>query len=244
MMMRILLAVLFAAVAGLAPGAALAADYSKWAVVIVAGDDHAHDGGHSEVFDNARKSLASAFAKIGFAPANTIEFSVDPDAASRKTSITGISDGLWNLSEQAPDGCLIYFTSHGTPDGIVVDRSILSPDQMGAIVNNSCGDKPSVIVMSSCFSGQFVPALAGDKRVVITAARADRTSFGCGALDTYTYFDDCFLRALPLSDGFAKLGSLVQDCVAFREKQTGATPPSEPQVSVGAGVANLAFPKS
>ena len=239
-MMRLLLALFLA----LSPTAALAADYGNWAVAIVAGDDHAHDGDHSEVFDNARKKLVGAFAKIGFSPANMIQFSVDPDAASQKSSITGFSGGLWDLSERAPGGCLIYFTSHGTPGGIVVDQSILSPDQMGAIVNNSCGSKPSVIVMSACFSGQFVPALKGDNRVVITAAAPDRTSFGCGALNTYTYFDDCFLRALPMADGFARLGDLVKECVAFREQQTGATPPSNPQVNVGPGAADLTFPKS
>ena len=232
----------------LLPTAVLAADashtdYSRWAVVVVAGDDHAHDGEHSEVFDNARKKLVQAFAGIGFSAANTIQFSVEPGTAARQTSITGFADGLWNLSGRAPDGCLIYFTSHGTPDGIVMDQDILSPEKMEAIVGNACGKKPSVIVMSSCFSGQFVPALAGDNRIVITAARADRTSFGCGALNTYTYFDDCFLRALPMADGFAKLGTLVRECVAFREKQTGAEPPSDPQVSIGAGVKDLAFPK-
>lgn len=238
--MRILLALLIA----LMPTAVRAADYSKWAVLVVAGDDHAHDGGHSEVFDNARKKLATAFAGIGFSPANMLEFSVDPDGASQKTSISGIADGLWDLSERAPDGCLIYMTSHGTPGGIVIGQSILPPDQMSAIVTNSCGHKPSVIVISSCFSGQFVPNLEGDNRVVISAARADRTSFGCGALNTFTYFDDCFLRALPMADGFARLSGLVQECVAFREQQTGATPPSEPQVSIGPGVASLSFPQT
>ena len=244
-MMRVL-PVLFLA---LMPTAVLAADvsrpnYARWAVAVVSGDDHAHDGEHSEVFDNARKKLVQAFAGIGFSPANMIQFSVEPDAAAQQTSITGFADGLWNLSGRAPDGCLIYFTSHGTPDGIVMDRKILSPEKMKAIVGNACGKKPSVIVMSSCFSGQFVPALAGDNRVVITAARADRTSFGCGALNTYTYFDDCFLRALPMADGFAKLGTLVRECVAFREQQTGAEPPSDPQVSIGAGVKDLSFARS
>jgi hypothetical protein len=249
MMARLLLALLIALMPGVAlmPGMALAAappDYSNWAVVIVAGDDHAHDGGYSAVFDNARKQLARAFAQIGFSPANMIQFSVDPDGATRKTSIHGFADGLWDLSERAPGGCLIYFTSHGTPGGIVVDQSILPPEQMAAIVGNACGAKPSVIVMSACFSGQFVPALAGKNRVVITAARPDRTSFGCGSMDRFTYFDDCFLEALPMADSFARLGHLAQDCVAVRERQTGASPPSEPQVSVGPGGAALTFHKS
>ena len=243
-MTRILLALWLALAAFLAPSAAPAADYSRWGVATVAGDDHAHDGGYSAVFDNARKQLATAFGKIGFSPANLIQFAVDPDAASHRPAIGGFADGLWDLSARAPDGCLIYFTSHGTPGGIVVDQSILPPEQMATIVNNACGQKPSVIVMSACFSGQFVPALAGANRVVITAARPDRTSFGCGSLDRYTYFDDCFLFALPMADGFALLGRLVQECVAVREKQTGASPPSDPQVSVGPGAAGLSFPRS
>ena len=43
--------------------------------------------------------------------------------------------------------------------------------------------------------------------MVVTAARPDRTSFGCGELDHYTYFDDCFLRAIPHAEDFAALGS-------------------------------------
>ncbi len=88
------------------------------------------------------------------------------------------------------------------PDGIVVGSAEVPPKRMAAMVNNSCGDKPAVIVMSACFSGQFVPALARDSRIVITAARPDRTSFGCGEMDQYTFFDDCFLRALPMGSDF------------------------------------------
>lgn len=216
-------------------------DYSHWTAAIVAGDNHAHDGGHSEVFDNARKALATAFTKIGFSPANMIQFSMQPTGKVKKTSATDFANDLWNMSARAPAGCLIYFTSHGTEKGLVVGNVVVSPRMMKLFVDNACGSKPSVVVVSACFSGQFVPVLAGDNRVVITASSADRASFGCGALNTYTYFDDCFLRALPKADGFARLGKLVQECVAFREKQTGAKPPSDPQVSVGKNVKNLKF---
>jgi hypothetical protein len=119
----------------------------------------------------------------------------------------------------------------------VVGEDVVGPEKISAVVGNACGSKPSVVVMSACFSGQFVPTLEGDNRVVITAARPDRTSFGCGESDHYTFFDDCFLRALPLTGDFALLGGKVQECVAFREEQMQATPPSEPQVSVGKNVA-------
>ena len=221
----------------LAAAPALAADFSGWSVLVVAGDNHAHNGKPSQVFDNARKDLVKAFTGMGFSPANVVQFSLNPDAVAHETAIRDIATTLWDLSARAPKGCLVYFTSHGTPDGIVVGEDVVGPEKISAVVGNACGSKPSVIVMSACFSGQFVPTLEGDNRVVITAARPDRTSFGCGESDHYTFFDDCFLRALPQVSDFAVLGSKVQECVAFREEQMQATPPSEPQVSVGKNVA-------
>jgi hypothetical protein len=220
----------------LAPAGAAANQFSNWAVLIVAGDNHAHSGAPSKVFDNARRDLAKAFAGIGFSPANTMQFAVSTDPEAHPSDVQGIANGLWEMAQRARGGCLIYFTSHGTPDGIVIDNGVLDPDRLAVIVKNACGDRPAVIVMSSCFSGQFVPALAGDNRLVMTAARADRTSFGCGEMDHYTFFDDCFLRALPMSRDFPQAADLTRQCVAFREQQMKATPPSEPQLSVGRNV--------
>ena len=211
-------------------------NFSHWAVVLVAGDYRAHSGAPSKVFDNGRHDLAAAFAKIGFDKANMVQFSVDYDEGTQHAGLAEITSALQTDASRARDGCLIYFTSHGTPNGIIVGDAVLSPAQMHDMVNSACGSRPSVIVMSSCFSGQFVPALAGENRVVMTAARPDRTSFGCGEMDQHTYFDDCFLRAMPMAGDFPSLGGLVQQCVSAREQQMKATPPSEPQVSVGPGV--------
>jgi hypothetical protein len=235
--MRRLLAVLgFVLWPAISLGAAQAQDFSRWAVLIVAGDNRAQNGGPTKVFDNARKDLVKAFTGLGFAPGNIEQFAVNHDATARPADMGSIAGALWDLSDRAPQGCLIYFTSHGVPEGIGVGKDVVSPEKVAAMVNNSCGDKPAVVVMSACYSGVFVPALARDSRIVITAARADRASFGCGELDQFTYFDDCFLRALPKAEDFAGLGGLVQQCVAFREKQMKAEPASEPQVSIGSKV--------
>jgi len=211
-------------------------DFSHWAVVLVAGDYRAHSGAPSKVFDNARHDLAQAFAKFGFKTANMVQFSVDYDDGTQHTGVPEIAAALQAAASRAKDGCLIYFTSHGTPDGMLIGDAILSPAQMRDMVNSSCGNRPSVIVMSSCYSGQFVTPLAGDNRIIMTAARPDRTSFGCGEMDHYTFFDDCFLRAMPMAGDFPGLGHMVQECVATREQQMKATPPSEPQVNVGSQV--------
>src|ERR1700722_18006633 len=98
---------------------AFAAGFSDWAVVLVAGDDHAHSGAPSQVFDNARRDLVRAFEGIGFSPDNIMQFSVDPDKNAEETKTSAIANGLWDLTNRAKGGCLIYFTSHGTPNGII-----------------------------------------------------------------------------------------------------------------------------
>jgi hypothetical protein len=79
----------------------------------------------------------------------------------------------------------------------------------------------------------FVPVLAGPDRMVFTAARPDRASFGCGAEEVYTYFDGCVLESLPKATRLDVLAELARACVARRETEMGMTPPSEPQISIG-----------
>ena len=93
-----------------------------------------------------------------------------------------------------------------------------------------------MVIISACFSGVFVPALAGANRMVLTAARPDRTSFGCGEADKYPYFDECFLRVAAEGPRLRRARDrTVQACVAAREIKEGMKPPSEPQLFIGAG---------
>ncbi len=212
-----------------------ASPFADWAAIIVAGDDHAHSGAHSEVFDNARRDLAAAFAKAGFSAQTISQFSVQTGRpagvlASDPQSIIGQLD---RVTAAAKDGCLVYFTSHGSPDGIVLGDRILTPAGMAAIIDDACGERRAVVVVAACFSGVFIPPLAGRNRMVLTAARPDRASFGCGEEDRYTFFDTCMLQQLPLARNFAVLGPAVQACVAKREQALGAAPPSEPQLWIG-----------
>src|SRR5689334_22752736 len=155
-------------------------NFGHWAVVLVAGDYRAHSGAPSKVFDNGRRDLAQAFTKIGFNPANMVQFSVDYDEGTEHAGINEIANALQTVAARAKDGCLIYFTSHGVPEGIIVGDAVLRPNQMRDMVNRACDSRPSVIVMSACFSGVFVAPLQADNRIIMTAARPDRTSFGCG----------------------------------------------------------------
>jgi hypothetical protein len=219
-----------------AAAAAAPSPFANWAAIVVAGDWHAHSGGPSEAFDNARRDVGKALLGAGFRPENLQEFSVRPARyrpRPAQTDLQTIYDTLGQLSRRATDGCLVYFSSHGAPAGVVVDDRLLSPRLLGAMLDDACGQRPTVVVISACFSGVFVPALAARNRMVLTAARPDRSSFGCGEADRYPYFDDCFLRNFNVAHDFVELGRDVQACVARREVETGMSPPSEPQLSIG-----------
>jgi len=62
------------------PGPAAAASlFSDWSAVVVAGDWHAHSGGPSEAFDNARRDVSQALEQAGFRAQNLRQFSVRPE---------------------------------------------------------------------------------------------------------------------------------------------------------------------
>jgi len=227
-----------AAVLGVPPALA-ESPFAHWAAVIVSGDDRAaHVDAPTETFDNARRDVARALVARGFSPANIAQYSVEPgqhpDTRPGLATLPAIAAGLRRLAAQAPDGCLVYLTSHGSPDGAVLGEWLIPPRSLARLIGGACGGRPTVAVISACFSGVFVPALRGPNRLVLTAARRDRSSFGCGESDRYPFFDGCVLESLPVSADFVVLAARTRACVARREREEGMSPPSEPQTSVGA----------
>jgi hypothetical protein len=91
-----------------------------------------------------------------------------------------------------------------------------------------------VVIVSACYSGVFINALAAPNRMILTAASRERTSFGCGAEETYPWFDGCVIEALPAATDFLALAAGARACVARKEQAAGITVPSDPQLFVGA----------
>ncbi|MBX7248069.1 MAG: C13 family peptidase [Caulobacteraceae bacterium] len=215
--------------------------FSDWAAVVVAGDWRGHTG-TTQAFDNARRDVSAAFIRAGFDRRNLHQFSLRPDKAGDDLSIVvqppAVTESLIEAARQAKGGCLFYLTSHGAPDGAVFGpETMLSPAQLDQILTRACGPRPTVAIISACFSGIFVNGAMRPNRMIITAARPDRTSFGCGERNRYPYFDACILESLPKAATFPELATLAQACVARMETETGMAPPSEPQVRIGSGVA-------
>ena len=75
-------------------------------------------------------------------------------------------------------------------------------------------------------------------RVILTAARADRPSFGCQARRTYNFFDECLLGALPQSATWRAVFAGANRCVRRMERTLGVRA-SAPQAFFGEAVTGL-----
>lgn len=180
------------------------------------------------------RDLAAAFERAGFDPELTAAFSLRPDGGvNTQTAIEGAAAA----ARRGQAGCLIYITSHGAPGHIVFGPDTeVEPGLLNALIGGWCGQRPTVVVLSACYSGGFMGSLSRPNRMVVTASRDDRSSFGCGADADYPYFDNCVIQSLDGATDFIALAHRARDCVAARERVEGLSPPSEPQVSIGANL--------
>ena len=141
------------------------------------------------------------------------------------------------------DLIFIYLTSHGTQEHeLVLDQprmelADLPADELAAALA-PLKNRDKIIVISSCYSGGFIPALKDEKTLVMTASQADRVSFGCSEEADFTYFGNAlFAQALNQTDDLQKAFKLARQYVAEREQDDGYEP-SEPQIWAPKGVLN------
>jgi len=133
------------------------------------------------------------------------------------------------------DLIFIYLTSHGTSEHeLVLDQprmelADLPADELAAVLA-PLKNRDKVIVISSCYSGGFIPALKDERTLIMTASRADRVSFGCSEEANFTYFGDAlFAQALNQTDDLEQAFKLAKATVAERELADGFEA-SEPQI--------------
>lgn len=207
--------------------------FDGWAAAIVAADWRTSRGEPIQAFDNARRDLVSGFLAAGFSRADMYDATLRPDVTPTVTASEALL-AMQALTARATRGCLLYFTSHGGREAMVFGpENSLTPAGMAHLVRELCGTRPTVVVISACFSGIFVDALAAPNRMVLTAARRDRSSFGCSEDAEYPYFDGCVIQSLPAAADFIALANAARTCVREREEAEGLSPASEPQVSIG-----------
>ncbi len=152
--------------------------------------------------------------------------------------------GLGKQLDPNEDLLFLFMTSHGMPQkGFVTglaefDFGLITP-KLVAEALSAAGIKKRIVVVSSCFSGQFIPALASSESLVITASAADRASFGCTTDADWTWFGESyFVDALPKQGKFEPAFYEAETAVAVREVFEQLQP-SRPQISMGEGMRKI-----
>jgi hypothetical protein len=144
---------------------------------------------------------------------------------------------LGGVMDQERDTLFLFLTSHGDKGVLAVDLpgfglTPLTPVALRSMLERS-GIRNRIIVISACHSGSFIPALADRTTLVIAAAHADRTSFGCEDKRQWTYFGDAYFNhALREETSFTRAFARAKRLVTLWEG-TGRLTPSLPQIAGG-----------
>jgi hypothetical protein len=207
----------------------------EWNGLFLAGDDSI------AAFDNSQEGVVAALRERGLATATRLTVSRRLAKANPEIDLLTEQrlDTLWERPIAAPgEGCLVHLTSHGAEgEGFYLaldGDTYLASDDLAQLLDDVCGASERTVLISACFSGQIITdAIKRPNRIILTAARADRPSFGCSADDTYTYWDGCLIEHLPRAKTWARLYDDVSACIDEKEAAIGALP-SEPQAWFGA----------
>ncbi|MES2710042.1 MAG: C13 family peptidase [Pseudomonadota bacterium] len=202
----------------------------RWRAVIVAGDDSL------PVWENATARMASLLGERA-----TIRRFSDRSRIAEPAEPRAVLSAIAGLRPAQGEGCLIYMTMHGAPEqGLVFApaQAVVSPSLLDRALTQGCGEAPTVAILSGCFTGIYADALARPNRIVMMAARRDRPSFGCGAGEVFTVYDECLLKAYERGGAWVDVARATTACVSMREQQLRVRP-SEPQITVGDRVTAL-----
>lgn len=153
------------------------------------------------------------------------------------SNLDGVLQHLGKLMNPDRDTLFLFLSSHGVEGHLAVDmpglalRS-LTPQHVKTMLDRA-RIRRRIIVISSCHSGSFIPTLADPNTLVIAAARADRSSFGCEDKRQWTYFGDAYFnRALRQETSFRRAFEQARRLVALWEAQKQLIP-SLPQMAGG-----------
>ena len=136
------------------------------------------------------------------------------------------------------DILFLALSSHGSADAVLsvangtLPLEQLTDEDLETALKES-GIKRRIIVISACYAGAFIKPLQNPDTIVIAAAAADRTSFGCSDDRDMTYFGEAFYRdALPAAKTLKEAFESARASIALREGKEHETP-SEPQAFFG-----------
>ncbi|RZU48279.1 peptidase C13-like protein [Fluviicoccus keumensis] len=204
---------------------------------------------YQNVFRRETESVQSLFDTRFDTQGHSLVLINDDDTAltqpiATRTSIARALETLGKRMNPDEDVLFLFMTSHGSRDGLFelshqpLQLQGITPVWLRTALDKA-GIRWRVIVLSSCYSGAFIPALKTPGSLVITAAAADKTSFGCSDDADFTYFGRAFFdESLRQDHSLLEAFASAKKSISQREKEEGFQP-SEPQISLGGEMAKV-----
>jgi peptidase C13-like protein len=197
--------------------------------------------GNENVFRNEAEFVEKQFAERFDTHGHTLLLINNPATLTQRplASLSNLEtavDAIAAKMKSDEDVLLLFLTSHGSPEHeLAVDLDPLpldpiAPEDLADLLAGS-NIRNKVIVVSACYSGGFIDALKGPSTMIITAARADRPSFGCGTTSDITDFGRAlFVNGLNENDNFDAAFSDARKLISDWETKAGDEH-SDPQIS-------------
>lgn len=156
-----------------------------------------------------------------------------------QASIQAVADKM----DRDQDVLVVYLSSHGGSDFKLasanppLEVAELTPQMLRSMLDEA-GVRNRVIAVSACYSGGWVAPLTGDSSLVMTAADATHTSYGCGSRSELTFFgramfDEQLRKTYSFEDAFTAAVPIIAQREVEGNKTDGF---SNPQIAVGKNI--------
>ena len=144
------------------------------------------------------------------------------------------------LMDRDEDVLFLHLTSHGARDGQLassfwpLEVESVTPAMLKGWLD-AAGIRHRVISVSACYSGSWIAPLSDPDTLVMTAADADHTSYGCGRRSPLTFFGRAMYdEGMRTTWSFVEAHAAARTRIEQREKEAGKTDGySNPQIAVG-----------
>lgn len=190
----------------------------------------------AEVLNVLERRFGASTRSIRLAAGSSIEATDAPQGSPTNLAIALAS--IAKKMDLNEDVLVFYSTSHGSKELGLVYRDgedgfgMIAPKRLRLLLDE-LDFKRRILLLSACYSGIFVPELADDNSVILTAASSSRPSFGCTPGNDWTFFGDALVNnAMRKSQSMTKAAEEATGLISMWEAKLGLQA-SNPQVSFG-----------
>lgn len=201
-----------------------------------------------DVFMNESRVVTETLEKRFGAQGHTVQLVLNPATGTTLPWAVPIAlrksiQRMAAVMDRDRDVLFLHLTSHGARSGeLAVNAWPMSSEPVTPVLLrqwlDEAGIRWRVISISACYSGSWIDALVSDETLLMTAADADHTSYGCGSKSPLTFFGQAmYVDALASTWSFEAAHAQARQLIETREKEAGKTDGySNPQLRMGTAI--------